>query len=163
MRRLRTVLLLARALLAPPPANGRQFVVCPIVRDTKTQPCRLAAFKGEVYFLGLQGGVINDFYPPQLRHEVLVECTIVGGPRACGRWDSTASGQGFSNPACNTMLPAEDAFEAPSAPPPACPAPSWVKIDGPDQTTLCFDPNSDSLSRHTTAALRNIANLRQTA
>ena len=51
----------------------RQFVACPIVRDTKTQPCWLAEYEGELYYLGQQSGVANDFYPPQLGHLALVE------------------------------------------------------------------------------------------
>ena len=51
----------------------RQFVACPIVRDTKTQPCWLAEYEGELYYLGQQSGVANDFYPPQLGHLALVK------------------------------------------------------------------------------------------
>jgi len=58
-----------------PPANRRNFVACPIVRDTKTLPCWLAEYEGELYFLGLQGGGASEFYPSQLNHEALVVTT----------------------------------------------------------------------------------------
>jgi hypothetical protein len=32
----------------------RSFVACPIVRDTKTVPCFLAEYDGELYYLGIQ-------------------------------------------------------------------------------------------------------------
>ena len=60
-------------------AENLSFVTCPIVRDTKTVPCWLAEYKGETYYLGNQGGVAQDFYPPQLNHEVLVEGVVVEG------------------------------------------------------------------------------------
>src|SRR5215831_12325391 len=65
------------------PQSRRQFVACPIVRDTRTQPCWLAEYDGELYYLGQQGGVANDFYPPQLGHLALVEGTLRTG-RVCG-------------------------------------------------------------------------------
>ena len=54
------------------PADRRNFVACPILRDTKTAPCWLAEYKGETYYLGGTGGVTDDFHPPQLDHEMLV-------------------------------------------------------------------------------------------
>ena len=48
-------------------AQNLSFVACPVVRDTKTVPCWLAEYKGETYYLGNQGGVAQDFYPPQLK------------------------------------------------------------------------------------------------
>ena len=65
------------------PGERRQFVACPIVRDTKTQPCWLAEYEGELYYLGQQSGVASDFYPPQLGHQALVEGTV-GQGRVCG-------------------------------------------------------------------------------
>ena len=52
---------------APSPTERRQFLTCPIVRDTKTQPCWLAEYQGELYYLGQQSGVAGDFYPVGLR------------------------------------------------------------------------------------------------
>src|ERR1700760_3914831 len=64
--------------------SRRNFVACPIVRDTKTVPCFLAENEGELYYLGIQQDITSDFHPPQLKHEVLVEGTVVPGPRVCG-------------------------------------------------------------------------------
>ena len=122
-----------------PPADRRNFVTCPIVRDTKTVPCWLAEFQGELYFLGIQADTGADWYPPQLGHDVLVEGMVVSGPRVCGGIPLkpiTTSVMPELNAACTTVLPAEDRLEAPPAergpgpsserrtatPPPATPA-----------------------------------------
>jgi hypothetical protein len=49
-------------------AQQKNFVACPIVRDTSTVPCFLAEYEGETYFLGIQQDITNDFHPPQLNH-----------------------------------------------------------------------------------------------
>ena len=77
-------LLLVLLFAAQLNAQNLSFVTCPIVRDTKTVPCWLAEYKGETYYLGNQGGVAQDFYPPQLNHEVLVEGVVAQGLRVCG-------------------------------------------------------------------------------
>jgi outer membrane protein OmpA-like peptidoglycan-associated protein len=141
-------------------AARRQFVTCPIVRDTKTQPCWLAEYKGELYYLGQQSGVASDFYPPQLGHQVLVEGTV-GTGRVCGGvplQSVKVSVLKELTPACNTMLPAEDGIEAPPPiPAPRGPAPSWVKQDGPGDVTIYFDFDDDFFSFHATVALTNLA------
>lgn len=145
---------------APKPGARRQFVACPIVRDTKTQPCWLAEYEGQLYYLGQQGGVANDFYPPQLGHQALVEGTV-GEGRVCGGiplQPVKVSVIRELTPACNTMLPAEDGIEAPPPiPAPRGPAPSWVKIADPSNVTLYFDFDNDFLSLHVTNALTNVA------
>jgi outer membrane protein OmpA-like peptidoglycan-associated protein len=144
------------------PATRRQFVACPVVRDTRTQPCWLAEYEGELYYLGQQGGVANDFYPPQLGHLALVE-GIVGQGRVCGGiplQPVKVSVMRELTPACRTMLPAEDGIEAPPpVPSPRGPAPSWVKADDPRNVALYFDFDSDFFSLHVTVALTNIAKL----
>ena len=60
----------------------RNFVSCPIVRDTKTVPCFLAEYDGELYYLGIQQDITSEFHPPQLKHEVLVEGRVAE-VRAC--------------------------------------------------------------------------------
>jgi hypothetical protein len=158
MMKLFAPLLIAATLFAQAPANRRNFVACPIVRDTKTTPCWLAEYKGETYFLGVQGGVAQDFYPPQLSHEVLVEGTVVEGPRVCGgiplRPVKLSVFQEI-NASCTTMLPAEDGIEAPATTRLTGPAPSWLKLDGPAASTLYFDFDNDFLSVHTVGALTN--------
>ena len=142
------------------PSTRRSFVACPIVRDTKTQPCWLAEYEGELYYLGQQGGVANDFYPPQLGHEALVEGTV-GQGRVCGGiplQPVKVSVIRELTPACSTMLPAEDGIDAPPPiPSPRGPAPSWVKVVSPGEVTLYFDFDNDFFSLHVTVALTNLA------
>ena len=142
------------------PSTRRSFVACPIVRDTKTQPCWLAEYEGELYYLGQQGGVANDFYPPQLGHEALVEGTV-GQGRVCGGiplQPVKVSVMRELTPACSTMLPAEDGIDAPPPiPSPRGPAPSWVKVVSPGEVTLYFDFDNDFFSLHVTVALTNLA------
>jgi hypothetical protein len=144
----------------PAVATRRSFVACPLVRDTRTQPCWLAEYDGVLYYLGQQGGVANDFYPPQLGHQVLVE-GVVGQGQVCGGvplQPVKISVLRELTPACRTMLPAEDGIEAPPPiPAPRGPAPSWVKVEGPGDVTLYFDFDSDFFSLHITNALTNIA------
>jgi outer membrane protein OmpA-like peptidoglycan-associated protein len=151
---------LASARQTAPAAERRQFVACPIVRDTKTQPCWLAEYGGELYYLGQQGGVANDFYPPQLGHQALVEGTV-GSGRICGGiplQPVKVSVLRELSAACRTMLPAEDGIDAPPPiPAPRGPAPSWVKVESRDRVTLFFDFDNDFLSLHVTTALTNIA------
>jgi outer membrane protein OmpA-like peptidoglycan-associated protein len=108
------VLLIATAALG----QQRSFISCPIVRDTKTVPCFLAEYDGEVYYLGIQQDITSDFHPPQLKHEVLVEGTVVPGPRVCGGiplQPVSISVVKEINLACNTLLPAEPGIDAPPA------------------------------------------------
>jgi hypothetical protein len=100
-----------------PPADRRNFLACPIVRDTKTVPCWLAETDGETYFLGIQEDTGAAWYPPQLGHRVLVEGTISNEPRVCGGVvlkPVVTSVMPELDASCNTMLPAEDGLDAPS-------------------------------------------------
>jgi len=110
-------LFLAGAIVAL--GQQRNFVSCPIVRDTKTVPCFLAEYQGELYYLGIQQDITNEFHPPQLKHEVLVEGRVAEGPRVCGGIPLkpiSISVVKEVNLACNTLLPAEPGIEAPPAP-----------------------------------------------
>jgi hypothetical protein len=147
-------------LALPLCAQNISFVTCPVVRDTKTSPCWLAEYQGEIYYLGIQSGVAQDFYPPQLNHEALVEGAIAEGPRVCGGVPLRPVKVSVLlelNRACNTMLPAEDGIEAP---PRALVrgTPSWVSSNGPGDSTLFFDFDNDFLSLHTTGAVQQAAN-----
>ena len=116
--------LVALAVVLPVVAQTN-FVACPVVRDTKTVPCFLAEYQGETYFLGIQQDITADFYPPQLLHEVLVEGTVVAGPRVCGGIPLKpvhVSVLSEVNRACNTILPAEPGIDAPPAKRPAGPS-----------------------------------------
>jgi hypothetical protein len=113
------------SMSAAPPAH-RNFVTCPIVRDTSTVPCWLAEYKGETYFLTLQTDVSAPVNPPQLGHQVLVEGVVSDEPRVCGGVvlkPVTLSVLPELDSSCSTMLPAEDrynlTFEAPRPPGPS--------------------------------------------
>jgi hypothetical protein len=139
-----------------PPDHRRNFVTCPIVRDTATLPCWLAEYNGELYYLGTQGSSGTAFYPPQLNHEVLVEGTVSTGPRICGGIPLNSlriSVMIELNRACNTVLPAEAAFTAP--PSPLAPPPRY-----PDTTrefNVAYDFDNDYLTLHTTRVVAEAA------
>ena len=138
-------------------ALGQQknFVACPIVRDTKTVPCFLAEYQGETYFLGIQQDITNEFHPPQLKHEVLVEGTVAAGTRVCGGIPLkpvSISVMKEVNLACNTLLPAEPDIDAPDAPRGPGPSSRPLIIDrpaqsftGPHQFTALYAFNDDYL------------------
>ena len=108
---------LAVAIVAA--GQSRSFVSCPIVRDTKTVPCFLAEYDGELYYLGIQQDITSEFHPPQLKHEVLVEGRVAEGPRICGGIPLkpvSVSVVKEVNLACNTLLPSEPGIDAPPAP-----------------------------------------------
>lgn len=152
-------LLVTLLCAAPLHAQNLSFVTCPVVRDTKTVPCWLAEYKGETYYLGNQGGVAQDFYPPQLNHEVLIEGVIADGPRVCGGVPLRPVKTSVLleiNRACNTILPVEDGIDAPERSPSREPV-SWVRSAGPADVTIFFDFDNDFLSLHTAAAVQRIA------
>lgn len=98
-------------------AFGQQknFVACPIVRDTRTAPCFVAEYEGETYFLGTS----QSEHVPQLKHEVLVEGRVAAGARVCGglRLDPiSVSVMPEVNLACNLLLPAEPGMDVPVGP-----------------------------------------------
>ena len=112
-----------------PPETQRNFVSCPIVRDTATVPCWLSEYEGELYYLGIQTDVSADFDPPFLGHRVLVEGTISDAPRICGGivLDPVRIAPLLEFDArCNTILPAEDRYTVPFAPRP--PGPSGGRL-----------------------------------
>ena len=137
------LVLAGAATAAEPPANHRNFVSCPIVRDTPTVPCWLAEYHGELYYLGIQTDVSAEFHPPLLGHKVLVEGTIKDGPRICGgivlepiRISPLAELDGT----CNTILPAEDQYTVPFAPRPPGPSGGRLAFDGTPGTTRTAPP-----------------------
>jgi outer membrane protein OmpA-like peptidoglycan-associated protein len=148
---------------APVAGARRNFVSCPIVRDTKTVPCFLAEWNGEVYFLGIQEDIGAAWFPPQLNHQVLVEGTIADGPRVCGGiplQPLVTSVLPELDTACNTILPAEENIAAPTArrgpgpsteerraplpaPSAAANAPAPAPPTAPKAFTLTFDFDND--------------------
>lgn len=118
-------ILLVLAMMPGTFAQQRSFVSCPIVRDTKTVPCFLAEYEGETYYLTIQQDIQAEIYPPQLLHEVLVEGTVVPGPRVCGGIPLKPvklSVLPELNLSCNIILPAEPGIEAPPTRRPAGPS-----------------------------------------
>jgi len=107
VRRLALIACLALTAGAPPQRN---FVACPMIRDTQPVPCWLAAYAGELYYLGVQGDISEAFHPPQLRHRALVEGTVLDGSRICGGIvlkPVTVSVLPEIDPACDKILPPE--------------------------------------------------------
>lgn len=120
---------------ATPPANHRNFVACPIIRDTASVPCWLAEYEGETYFLTLQTDVSAPVNPPWLGHKVLVEGTVSDEPRICGGIvlkPVALSVVQELDASCNTMLPAEERYNLTFEPP---------RPPGPSRGRLAFgDP-----------------------
>lgn len=165
---LRTLGLLLPAMAqaaAPTDPAIRNFVACPIVRDTASVPCWLAEYDGELYFLTLQTDVSAPVNPPWLGHRVLVEGRRKEAPRICGgivlepvRLSVILE----PDASCNTLLPAEErfnlTFEPPRPPGPSAGrlafntlpmpvAPTAVKLE-PREYTLPYDFNGMVSFKH---------------
>jgi hypothetical protein len=128
--------LLATIAVAAPPAERRNFVACPIVRDTASVPCWLAEHDGELYFLTLQTDVSAPVTPPWLGHRVLVEGTVAAErPRICGGIvlePVVLSVLPELDASCNTtVLPAEERYDLTFEPP---------RPPGPSAGRLAFAP-----------------------
>ena len=127
------VALLASTITSAAPGQHRNFVACPIVRDTSTVPCWLAEYQGELYFLTLQTDVSAPVNPPQLGHQVLVEGVVADKPRVCGGIPLepvVLSVLPELDSSCSTMLPAEDRYNLTFEPP---------RPPGPSRGRLAFD------------------------
>jgi hypothetical protein len=114
------------------PAERRNFVACPIVRDTASVPCWLAEYDGELYFLTLQTDVSAPVTPPWLGHRVLVEGRAARDrARICGGIvlePVVLSVLPELDAACNTaVLPAEDRYDL-TFEPPRPPGPSAGRL-----------------------------------
>jgi hypothetical protein len=137
MKRVAGVSLIAALIAAPAgaedlPAERRNFVACPIVRDTASVLCWLAEYDGELYFLTLQTDVSAPVTPPWLGHRVLVEGTIAPErERVCGGIvlePVVLSVLPELDPACNTpVLPAEERYNL-TFEPPRPPGPSAGRL-----------------------------------
>ena len=149
-------------------AQERSFIACPIVRDTKTVPCFLAEYEGELYYLGIQQDITAAFHPPQLKHQVLVEGRMSEGPRICGGIllaPLSISVLKEVNLACNTLLPAEPGIDAPPAARGAGPAsyslaeppPVPESLTGRQEFTILFAFNDDFVDFAATGAIRRAA------
>jgi outer membrane protein OmpA-like peptidoglycan-associated protein len=149
-------------------AEERNFVACPIVRDTTTVPCYLAEYEGKLYFLGIQQDITAAFHPPQLKHEVLVEGQVSEGPPVCGGIPLrpvSISVIKEVNPACNTLLPAEPGIDAPPATrgagpashPLARPAPTAESLSGRQEFTILYGFNDDYVEFASIATVQKAA------
>jgi hypothetical protein len=121
--------------LAAPPEHRRNFVACPIVRDTTSVLCWLAEHDGELYFLTLQTDVSAPVTPPWLGHRVLVEGTVASNrERICGGVvlePVVLSVLPELDASCNTVLPAEERYNLTFEPP---------RPPGPSAGRLAFAP-----------------------
>ena len=123
-------LLTATITHAAVPPDHRNFVACPIVRDTSTVPCWLAEYQGELYFLTLQTDVSAPVNPPWLGHRVLVEGVVSEEPRICGGKvlePVVLSVLPELDASCNTILPAEERYNL-TFEPPRPPGPSGGRL-----------------------------------
>jgi hypothetical protein len=138
MRLFRAASLLLLPFVAVPlmaedlPAERRNFVSCPIVRDTASVLCWLAEYDGELYFLTLQTDVSAPVTPPWLGHRVLVEGVVAADrPRICGGVvlePVVLSVLPELDPSCNTtVLPAEERYNL-TFEPPRPPGPSGGRL-----------------------------------
>ena len=129
------------------PAERRNFVACPIVRDTASVPCWLAEHEGELYFLTLQTDVSAPVTPPWLGHRVLVEGTVAAErPRICGGIvlePVVLSVLPELDASCNTaVLPAEERYNLTFEPP---------RPPGPSAGRLAFAGHRTAAARRTAA------------
>ena len=162
---IRAVLLIA-LLTQAMAAQQLSFVACPIVRDTKTVPCWLAEYEGELYYLGVQEDQEASTSLPQQSHEVLVEGTVQPGPRVCGGIPLSALSLSVMpelTRSCNTVLPAKDQIEAPAGNLRDAGTTQAVEAapstpDQPREFTVAFDFDSDRMSvRGTETVARAVA------
>jgi hypothetical protein len=123
----------AVALIGADEPTRKNFVSCPIVRDTASVPCWLAEYEGETYFLTLQTDVSAPVTPPWLGHRVLVEGTVSSEPRICGGIvlrPVHLSVLSERDASCSTILPAEERYNLTFEPP---------RPPGPSKGRLAFD------------------------
>lgn len=157
----------ALAAAAPPAGERLSFVSCPIVRDTRSVPCWLSEYEGDLYYLTIQSDVSAEVQPPMLGHQVLVEGIVSAAPAICGGIvleSVRLSVMPELDRNCNTMLPADErytidfnprppgpsggrlAFAAdPSAPRAAAPA---APPSGPQTVAIYFDFDKGVSFRH---------------
>jgi hypothetical protein len=143
--------LLAQILTAQ---ETRNFIACPILRDTKTVPCWLAEYEGEIYYLGVQPDAGGSASAPQQAHEVLVEGTVKPGPKVCGGIPLspvTISVLPELNRGCNTVLSAKDEIEAPPAEKPQ------LELSAEAPFALDFEFDSDRISAQGMRVIERVA------
>jgi outer membrane protein OmpA-like peptidoglycan-associated protein len=166
----------ATSAMAETAAQTRIFVGCPVLRNT-TLPCWMGISGGELYYLGPQGDLGADFYPPEFEHKMLVEGTISSEAKICGGVvlkPVKVSVLPDVDEACNVMLPAEGYPDPPNnrgsgpsgvrggqapAPPPRRPPPP---LNPPFRATTfnaTFNADSDRMWRPAQSAISEAARL----
>jgi hypothetical protein len=154
------------ALAAPPPGERISFVSCPIVRDTRSVPCWLSEYEGDLYYLTIQSDVSATVQPPMLGHQVLVEGIVSDKSPICGGIvlePVRLSVMPEQDRNCDTLLPADErytidfnprppgpsggrlAFAPDPAAPRAAPAPA---PQGPQSIDIYFDFDKGVSFRH---------------
>jgi hypothetical protein len=143
----------------------KNFASCPVVQDTKTVPCWLSEYRGELFYLGIQTDISAQFHPPYLGHKVLVEGVISDEPRICGGVvlkPVVVSPLPEPDSSCNTILPAVDKYTVPFAPrppgpsggtlafqtPPRAPAPVQAAPFLPREFSIYYDFDAPVTGRH---------------
>jgi hypothetical protein len=167
----RAIVLVALALgpalvaAAAKPGERLSFVSCPIVRDTRSVPCWLSEYAGELYYLTIQSDVSAEVQPPMLGHQVLVEGIVADAPRTCGGVvlePVRLSVMPERDANCNTLLPADERYTidfnprppGPSAgrlafaPDPAAPPAPPPRPEGPQTIEIYFDFDKGVSFRH---------------
>jgi hypothetical protein len=121
----------------------KNFMSCPVVQDTKTVPCWVSEYRGELYYLGIQSDISADFHPPYLGHKVLVEGVVSDEPRICGGVvlkPVVVSPMVEPDASCNTILPAVDKYTVPFAPRPPGPSGGTLAFQAPPRTPESLQP-----------------------
>lgn len=167
------------AAAGPNPGDRLSFVSCPIVRDTRSVPCWLTEYEGELYYLTIQSDVSAAVQPPMLGHRVLVEGVVADKPRICGGVviePVRLSVMPERDANCNTLLPADDRYTidfnprppGPSggrlafAPDPAArPAAPPPKFAGPQTLEIYFDFDKSVSFRHPSDLMAVLERARQ--
>ena len=169
------VIAAAAATASAQPVGQRiAFVSCPILRNTEPVPCWLGEHRGQLYYLGPQGDLQAEFYPPQFNHRMLAE-GVVTGETYCGGLvlkQAKASVLPDIDPACNVMLPAMGYKESdklrgpgpsghrgevepprPRPPEPPAPTPPYKA----QEFTALFDADTDRMWRQAQASMTSAA------
>lgn len=140
---------------APAPGSYVAFVTCPLLRDTPELPCWMARDRGTLYYLGIQSGraFATKFFPPQMKHKVLVEGVVSSGPGICGGLPLEklqASPLPELSAECDTMLPTKG-FVSPKGRPagadPAQPSGRNAPLRGPQDEPPVLYTEADVAAR----------------
>lgn len=127
------------------------FVTCPLLRDTPELPCWMVRHDGKLYYLGIQSGraFATAFFPPQMKHKVLVEGTPSTGPTICGGValeNLHVSALPEISPECTEMLPNEG-YVSPKGRPagadPALPTGAKAPLRGPQDAAPVLYTDAD--------------------